>query len=213
MVNGNFIQYCLKIQKVVGDKLPGEEAHLRMAPVNRPFKYIDQYTKDAGVLILLYHKKNEIHTVLIKRPVYNGVHSGQISFPGGKEENSDSNIIDTALRETEEEIGIDKEKHNIIGTLTPLYIPISNIKVHPVISYIPDTPNFKPDKKEVENIIEIKISDLLNPESSITDQNFYENNRMIRAPYFKLGDIKIWGATAMIISEFIEVLESVSPSQ
>lgn len=213
MVKGSFIQYCLKIQKKIESTLPGQKAHLKMAPAKRHFKNIDQYTKDAGVMIILYPKEEEVYTVLIKRPVYNGVHSGQISFPGGKQEETDDNIIETALRETEEEIGISRETHHILGSLTSLYIPVSNTKVQPVISYIEETPIFTPDQKEVEDIIEIKIADLLNPECPVIDQNFYENNRLIRAPYFKFGDKKIWGATAMIISEFIEVLFSVSYSR
>ncbi|MCK5169213.1 MAG: CoA pyrophosphatase, partial [Bacteroidales bacterium] len=155
---------------------------------------------------LLYQKDMDLYISFIQRTEYNGPHSGQISFPGGKLEKRDKNIIETALRESHEEIGINTEKVNIIGQLTPLHIPISNFIVYPVIGMCEDTPTFKADINEVEKIIEIKLQDLINP-NNCTSKEFKYGDLSFVAPIYSPNKLTIWGATAMILSEFLEIIK------
>lgn len=186
--------------------LPGEKAQIKMAPgIRNHFKPTEK-TRKAGVLILLYQKDMDLYISFIQRTEYNGPHSGQISFPGGKLEKRDKNIIETALRESHEEIGINTEKVNIIGQLTPLHIPISNFIVYPVIGMCEDTPTFKADINEVEKIIEIKLQDLINP-NNCTSKEFKYGDLSFVAPIYSPNKLTIWGATAMILSEFLEIIK------
>jgi len=190
-------------------ELPGELAHKKMAPnFRRPFKTSSK-RRNTGVLILLFPKKNQLYTVCIKRTEYEGAHSGQISFPGGKFELGDPTLEYTALRESKEEIGIDPEKVNILGQLTPLHIPVSNFYVLPSVGFYATIPKFKRDPIEVEKIIEIPLSDLLNPENC-TLQKFHDGELAFTAPIYKPKELVIWGATAMIMSEFLEVVKKIN---
>ncbi|HSH50364.1 MAG TPA: CoA pyrophosphatase, partial [Bacteroidales bacterium] len=153
-------------------ELPGEMAQNKMAPkIRRHFKTFSK-RRNAGILILLFAKNNQLYTVCIKRTEYNGAHSGQISFPGGKFEPGDQTLEQTALRESKEEIGIDPEKVSVLGKLTPLYIPVSNFYVLPFVGFYASAPKFNREPDEVEKIIEIPLSDLLNTENC-TLQEFH----------------------------------------
>jgi len=146
--------------------------------------------------------------VLMLRSNYKGVHSSQISFPGGKKEKADNNLKYTALRETEEEIGVLKTDITIIRELTKTYIPPSNFWVTPFIGFVQATPTFTTNY-EVEKIIEISISDLID-EKSLSYKNLttsYMKN--IDVPCFKLNNYTVWGATAMILSEIKDLLKLV----
>lgn len=196
-----------KIKKEIADsKLPGQDAQLKMISYKKKLKPPAKDAKKAGILILLYLKKKDLFTVLIQRNKYPGVHSGQISFPGGQKEKNDKDLIHTAIREAEEELGADLTNINIIGTLTPLYIEVSNFDVLPVIGWLKGTPTFKPDIKEVENIIEIKLKDLLD-DKNIDFLNFTKFGKKIKAPCYSIKKFQIWGATAMIISELVEIIK------
>ena len=209
--SGNqFQRYIQTLQEELQLELPGEQAQLKMAPPHRPTKGSDAESKNAGVLILLYPENSGIYTVLIKRPVYEGVHSGQISLPGGKYEyDKDQNIIDTAFRETHEEVGIHQNAIHLLGQLTPLFIPVSNIHVQPVIGYLNYKPSFIPDSREVDELYKIKINDLLAPECVTEDEIILADQQKIIAPYYKLDHIQVWGATAMILSEFFEIHQKI----
>jgi len=205
-IETQFQRYIQTLREELQLELPGEQAQLKMAPPHRPAKGFDAESRNAGVLILLYPENSGIYTVLIKRPVYKGVHSGQISLPGGKYEyDKDQNIIDTAFRETHEEVGIHQNAIHFLGQLTPLFIPVSNIHVQPVIGYLTKKPSFIPDSREVDKIYKININDLLAPECITEDEIILENQQKIIAPFYKLDHIKVWGATAMILSEFFEI--------
>lgn len=189
-------------------ELPGQEAQMRMAPgVRLPGKK-RAVIKKAGVLILLYPIEQSLYTVFIRRTKYLGIHSGQISLPGGKMEKTDSDIAVTALRETEEEIGINSSDIIIIGYLSQLLIPVSNSLVYPVVGFIPYRPVFKPDLNEVEGVIETPVDEFLQPE---VVQNKIENimSRKVHVPFYNISGNHIWGATAMIISEFTELLQRI----
>jgi len=210
-MDGYTIDSYKKIEQLLKRQLPGQKAQLRMAPTDRPSSQSNRQTRNAGVLLLLYERGGELHTILTRRAVYEGAHSGQVSLPGGKFEMGDRDLFHTALGETHEEIGVIPHDIRIIGKLTPLYIPVSNHMVQPVIGRLTIRPRFIPDDKEVTEIYEIRIADLLKPDCLITNEGIMENNRMINAPFYRYNGIQIWGATAMILSEFLELYSQSHP--
>jgi len=191
-------------------ELPGKAIQYRMAPSERVHGVFpsekNNLTQTGSVLILIFPKNKKINIVLIQRATYPGVHSDQISFPGGKFEKGDKDLIDTALRETKEEIGASVKDIRILGTLTPLFIPVSNIEVHPAVGCILYEPVFKPDKTEVKSIIETPLDYLLRPDI-VKKKTTVIQNMTIQIPYFNFNGRHIWGATAMILSEFLEIIK------
>lgn len=191
--------------------LPGQQAQLLMAPAGRTASLNEKgahcSATRSSVLILLYPEKNRLMTTFILRPQYDGIHSGQISLPGGRFENYDVSLKQTALRETDEEIGVCVPTEQILGKLTPLYIPPSNFIVHPYIGYINSKPSFNPDKIEVKKIIEADIT-LFFDQKNIGSRLFSNKRYKIKAPFFNIDNYHIWGATAMIMSEFCMIIKS-----
>lgn len=190
-------------------KLPGLFAQQKMSPSVRfsgkGFPGNKSLVRNSGVLILLYPKGGEVATVLMERNKYDGVHSGQISLPGGKHEKGDADLIATALRESQEEIGIKPEDVQVIGKLTPLYVPVSNFQILPVVGYVDYQPVFIPEPKEVSQLIEVSLADLFHPSNSKVE-NLSRDKYHIVAPYFEIGPFHVWGATAMMLSEFREII-------
>lgn len=190
--------------------LPGVDAQRRMSPSVR-FTGNKQFDRGrarlSSVLILLYQKDGEWHIPLIQRPKYDGAHSGQVSFPGGKQEQGDASYLDTALRETEEEIGISRDGLMFISQLSSLYIPNSNFVVYPQVCITDNKPVFNPDLREVETVIEVPVRQLLSPD---TIHRFIRsiNGVIVDAPFYKVDNYVIWGATAMILSEFLSLVGS-----
>lgn len=190
------------------NELPGEKAQFRLAPESRPIDLPNTSTVSAGVLILIYPNiKNELCTVFMKRPEYDGHHSAQISFPGGKYEDTDSNITETALRESHEEIGININSVEIIGKITPLFIPVSNFLVYPIIGILKTTPLFDIDRNEVDYLIECSLNRLIY--APIKQTEFNLNGNVYKVPYYDINNEIVWGATSMILSELIDILSDV----
>ena len=194
--------------------LPGLNSQLRMAPAHRAEDLSGKdealpFAKRSAVMILLFPEKELLKTVLIKRSVYEGIHSGQIAFPGGKYENTDKDLETTALRETFEEIGVEPGKIEIVGRLSDLFIPPSNFLVKPFVGYCIQRPTYNIDKKEVQSVIEIDLDDF-RAENRIFEKEFSSGTSglTVKAPYFGINNIEIWGATAMITSELLDVLKS-----
>lgn len=189
--------------------LPGKEAQYRMAGIRR----IENLFPDAditkarpsGVLILFYPRDGKLFTVLIRRQVYNGVHSGQLGFPGGRKEPNDKDLTATALRESEEETGIHPDQVWIKGHLTELFIPPSNSLVLPSVGISLQRPAFQADPQEVAEIIEIPVQELLNPDAQ-TCKPVTAGYWNAEVPCYAIRELIIWGATAMIISELLEIL-------
>ncbi|MDD5150223.1 MAG: CoA pyrophosphatase [Flavobacterium sp.] len=207
----DFLEY---VPKLVGVTLPASEAHYKMAPLERIRNYDSKEIesknpKTAAVMMLFYPKNGKTHLVLIVRNSYEGVHSAQIAFPGGKYETIDQNFENTALRETHEEIGIPPESIEIIMPFTHLYIPPSNFMVYPFLGICRDELIFTPDLDEVAKIIELPLSDFLSDEIiiSTTMTTSYAENILI--PAFKIEEHIVWGATAMMLSELKEVLKNI----
>lgn len=207
----NFNEFILKINSLKNKDLGGLDAQFKMAPQMRlsytKDKIKAQNPKKAAVLALFYpNKMNEVAICLTKRATYNGTHSAQISFPGGKFENIDENLEATALRETFEEVGVDVKSIEIIRELTDVYIPPSNFLATPFIGVSLNEPKFSINH-EVDSIIEVSIKDLTD-NKNITSVNLttsYMTN--IDVPCFKINNHIIWGATAMMLSEIKELIK------
>jgi 8-oxo-dGTP pyrophosphatase MutT (NUDIX family) len=161
-----------------------------------------------GVMILVYSKNKEAHITLIERPVYDGVHSGQIAFPGGANDPTDLNMQETALRELNEEIGINSNLVQVLGQISQVYIPPSKFLVTPFIGVLKQAPQFKKDDFEVKDIIEVPVS-LLFDDSIIKSGKIAigNNGQEITAPYFDIYGHKVWGATAIILGEFKAIMK------
>ena len=189
--------------------LPGTDEQWQMASSDRFIKNFPRFPgKDArvaAVLILLYPHKGTVWTVFMQRPDYNGVHGGQISFPGGKQEAIDNDVIETAFREANEEIGVIKEKINIIGKLTPLFIPVSNMIVTPVIGWTNEKPKYNYNSDEVAFLIEADLKTLLDP-SIVKSKPFEIRGELVDIKYFDYTGNTIWGATAMILHELLIII-------
>ena len=206
-----FSQFKNKIASLQVANLGGLNEQFRLAPSLR-LKYDADKVKannprKAAVLALFYpNKKGQTTFLLIERASYKGTHSAQISFPGGKIDSSDTNLQETALRETFEEVGVVPRSIEIIRELTDVYIPPSNFLATPFIAFLEKKPEFIINY-EVKNTIEVLLEDLLN-ESSLTTVNlttsYMENTNV---PCFKLNGYVVWGATAMILSEIKELLK------
>ncbi len=206
----DFLKYVPKIKQ---EKLLAEQAHLKMVPVERvleveKFKNGSNNPKKAAVMMLIYPKNNKSHLALIVRNTYAGVHSAQIGFPGGKVELEDNSLIQTALRETHEEIGIHPDKIEVIKSFTEVFIPPSNFIVAPFLGISYTELEFIEQVEEVSGIIEFPLLDFLNEKTivnKIMDTSYGTN---IEVPTFYIKEHYVWGATAMMMSELKEVLKS-----
>jgi 8-oxo-dGTP pyrophosphatase MutT (NUDIX family) len=191
--------------------IPGQEAQELMMPtLSDKSRFSLEAKKDAregGVMILLYLKDGEVHFPLIQRPDYDGVHAKQMSFPGGKRDLEDKDLTATAIRETDEEVGIEGDKIEILGSLTELYIIASNFNVLPIIGVMNEIPVFTADEYEVDEIIEVRLVDLMNEEKQKEKPLNILQGITINAPYFDLNGKVVWGATAMILSELKWILQ------
>ncbi len=204
-----FSFFVSQLSEKLKNPLPGESAHQTMQASSKlrlNYKPNDR-TRKSAVLILFYPYQNQIYFPLILRPAYDGVHSGQVAFPGGRYELSDENLTRTALRESQEEIGLRLTDVKILGQLTELFIPPSNFFVLPVIGYIPYRPDFFPDAREVEDVFEIRL-DEISDSQIIGSSNILIRGEQVFAPHYEVQGYKIWGATAMMISELLSVLNS-----
>lgn len=200
-----------KLSSAFNNELPGWDAHRKMINYDRPspgdIDKIDPEARPSAVLALLYLKNEKVHTVLIERNVYEGTHSGQIGFPGGKPESVDNNLWQTALREANEELSIIPEKVQLIGELTKVYIPPSRFLVSPYLAYTKEIPNFIPDQKEVQQALEIPIEQFFD-QTRLKEKYLYLDalNTRMKIKYYDIQDKVIWGATAMMLSEISELL-------
>ena len=193
--------------------LPGKSAQDIMIPHPDRNKYkVVENHKKAGVMILLFQKEEIWHLVLIKRTQHpNDKHSGQISLPGGQLDKRDKDIRDCAIRETHEEIGVRPSDIKILQSLTPIYVPVSQFMVYPQVGfYNGEISTFRKQDDEVESMIFVPLEHLLN-DQMIQKKDIIIRERLIKSvPYFKIGSHIIWGATAMILSEFKQWIKEIS---
>ena len=202
-----------RLQQRLQHPLPGKPAHEKMLPKvpggNRvKFKNSGAPRKGA-VLILLYENDGKIHFPLIQRPLYEGVHSGQIALPGGRYEEDDSDLIATALREANEEVGVPTREVNVIGQLSEFMVSASNHLVLPVIGYSVSKPSFIPDPREVDEIVEATLDELLDSGRLKEKEIVTAHGYRLRSPYYDIQGKVVWGATAMMLSEFVELIREI----
>jgi 8-oxo-dGTP pyrophosphatase MutT (NUDIX family) len=211
----NFENVIATLKSGLQQPLPGASAQQKMAPI-QPGQGRSRIVpagvvpRKSGVLVLIYPKFDQAHLVLMLRPDYGGVHSGQVSFPGGKQETNDPTITHTALREAEEELGIRPDAVNVLGALSDLYIPPSNALVTPTVGFANERPNFRPDSREVAAVIEADLAHFLKLEVWKTIDMRVGKGVLRNTPYFALEHYKIWGATAMMLSELTALLNNFS---
>ena len=191
--------------------LPGQDAQYIMAGENIRHKKIDLNAlsnfKKSAVCLLFYEYEQDIYFALMKRPATHQYHASQSALPGGSCD-GDETYEETAVRELYEETGIAISSENIIGRLTPLYIPVSNFYIQPIVACINSKPLFKPSKDEVEELIEYKLRDILDESIvSETTVNLTNTGIKIKAPYFNVQGNVLWGATAMLLSEVKQLLK------
>jgi 8-oxo-dGTP pyrophosphatase MutT (NUDIX family) len=197
------------LKKRLSLPLPGDLAHalLRAIPVGDITPEFDHKLppRPGGVLILLYQEGREIKFPLIKRQEYLGAHSGQVSLPGGKAEPGEDSVM-AALREGEEEIGINREEPNVLGTLSNFVVIPSNFMITPVVATLGNKPVFKPDSYEVAKILFCSLEDLIK-EDAIQQREILAGGKFrMMAPHFAIEGEIVWGATAMMLNEFRSIL-------
>ncbi|MBN4072599.1 CoA pyrophosphatase [Crocinitomix catalasitica] len=162
--------------------------------------------RTSAVLVLLYLDDNVLHSVLTERQTYEGNHSGQMSFPGGKMEESDQSPVDTALRECREEIGVGQNSIQIIGQLTNVFIPVSNFLVHPFVGFVNEKPETILDEREVKSIIHFPISELMDENSRVQTKIKLGGGLNLKdIEAFMIQDKIVWGATALICNELKQI--------
>lgn len=192
-------------------ELPGLEAQLKLSPPYREMADLEEVKKRnpriAAVLIMLHeNEEGNIEFPVILRQIYNGVHSNQFSLPGGGFEPEDINVSYTAIREAVEELGVEEENIEVVKQLTELYIPPSNYLVYPFVGIHYGVPQFVAEEREVLEIISLDLEAFLSAEPEVFDKKF--SDYVVEIPGYKLGEeAYIWGATAMILSEFATLLE------
>ncbi|RJE75486.1 hypothetical protein BGP76_19305 [Reichenbachiella sp. MSK19-1] len=204
-------RFVSSLREVLEVGLPGIKAQHIMAParmseVKRTFAHKTP-PRESAVLILFYPEDGQVKFPLIVRPVYQGVHSGQIALPGGKQEEEDGDLAVTALRETHEEIGVPAQQVKMIGKLSRHYIPPSNFNIEPYLGYVTEKPVFVKDQIEVEEILEVDLADIQNADLRKKMWIKPYEGVQIEAPYFDIQERVVWGATAMILSELSELIK------
>lgn len=202
-----------KFSEELKNGVPGEKSHLKMAPINRPLSSVAIKTssniRESAVSINLFPDPDAsmIKCILIQRPTYEGAHSGQVSFPGGKKEIDDEHLEYTARRETFEEVGIPINTGLLLGELTEVYIPISSFLVRPYIFYHEELPSLVPDSREVDHVFSFSLSELIDDTSiSTMDVRFSTGIIQKNIPCFVLNGKEIWGATALILNELRDLI-------
>jgi len=206
----DFATFIDKLKIRLQQPLPGLTAHSVMASETRlklKMPSPNERTRESAVLILFYPSDNQVFIPLILRPQYDGVHGGQMAFPGGRAEKEDEHLERTALREAQEEIGVRVSDITILGKLTKLFIPPSNFYVQPVVGFMTRKPDFYPDPREVDKVIEITLENLKNPEI-IGRKTLFVRGVEVDTPFYEILNTTVWGATAMMVSELLMIIES-----
>jgi 8-oxo-dGTP pyrophosphatase MutT (NUDIX family) len=211
----NFDEFLISIANLHEKPLPAESSQFKMSPPYRQ-QLIDlqrekmKSAKNSAVLALFYpDAQQNTKLMLMLRKTYKGVHSAQIGFPGGKREKEDTSLQMTALRETEEEIGVPRQQIEVLKALSPLYIPPSNFNVFPFIGICRNQPIFTKEESEVEDLIEVTLTDVFDNSNIVTKRVKTSYNIEVEVPAYKLNEHLVWGATAMMLSEIKDLLKEV----
>ncbi len=208
-----FTEFTKYIPKILNQQLPALEAHMKMSPLERVPSLDKDFYKDknprvSAVMMLFYPIGGITNLALIKRNAYPGIHSSQISFPGGKAEPEDKSIEETALRETYEEIGVLPGAMEIVMPFSEIYIPPSNFLVYPFLGVAAEEPAFTPNPDEVVELIHLPLDTLLDDSIIVNADMQTSYSQSIAVPAFRVQAHIVWGATAMILSELKETIKS-----
>lgn len=208
MSKDNYEDFISDLKQKFKGSLPGETAQYKLAPHYRDkIKLSDLKGHRTGsVMLFIFPEKNMPHLLFIERAEDGKVHSGQIAFPGGKQDATDESLLHTAVRETFEETGLQINSGDIIGELTPLYIPPSNFLVYPFVAFKNYKPEFIPSVKEVKNVISISLAELIRENAISLTEKHQTYRGEVMAPAYVVSNVKIWGATSMILSEFLSLV-------
>ena len=192
------------------EELPGAAAHEQLAIVHRDkFTQAPLHALQSAVCLLLFPKEERIHVVYIQRAQHpNDKHSGQISFPGGAKEDTDTDLQATAIRELAEETGILLPESNILGPLSPIYIPVSNFEVQPFMAYLTERPSVLKQESEVAEIFSVELAHMMRKEILYKDMEV-RGWRIKNTPFFDINGKTLWGATAMITNEMRAIMDDV----
>ena len=197
------------VRKALEQPRPGLRAQINMSPRPRAPAMSNAPARAGSVLLLLYPLDGRLHLVLTRRTEELPSHKGQISLPGGAQKAGES-FEEAALREAHEELDLDPDEIQVLGRLTPLYIPPSNYCIRPVVGYTPARPTFHPNPREVAEVLEVPLAELLDP-STVREEDWHLRGIMVRVPFFAVKEHKVWGATAMVLAEFVELVRSAMP--
>jgi 8-oxo-dGTP pyrophosphatase MutT (NUDIX family) len=201
-----------RLTKRLREPLPGMRAHepLRATPSGNLLPKFEHKVppRPGSVLIVLYPEQQSIVFPLIKRPAYLGAHSDQVSFPGGKAEPGET-VIETALREAEEEIGISRDSVKILGMLSEFFVIPSNFMVTPVVGISTQAPKLIPDAIEVARILHGDVMALAGDDAIKTREIMAAGLYRMKAPHFEIEGEVVWGATAMMLNEFRWILKEI----
>ncbi|MCP4539783.1 MAG: CoA pyrophosphatase [Chloroflexi bacterium] len=194
------------IRAAMRGPLPGIQAQITMAPIPRALELpAGAKSRQAGVLLLLYPIRTVLHLMLTVRTSNLNHHSGQISLPGGGLEKEDASLQETALREAREETGIVTDELEMLGPLTPLYIPPSNNLIYPFVAYTPQRPAFRLDPREVAELLDVSLRLLLNP-ATRSEEEWKWRGAPLHVPFYAVNEHKVWGATAIVLAEFLALI-------
>jgi len=197
------------LKETLKGELPGTRAHSKMLPPGRRLKFVENElatVKQSSILLLLFPEGDHLYTCLTKRPRTMRYHPGQISFPGGKVEKEDLSAEMTALREAREEVGLDHTGIEILGKLSDLYVEVSKFSIQPFLAWADQKPDFVVDFGEVEELILFPVSDFVRNEV-ISETEMETVSGSLQVKYYPFNGEIVWGATAMILSELIEILK------
>lgn len=207
-------QLINSLKNALEGALPGMDAQYRMAPQHRQRIALEKlkaesYRPSAVMILFCEDGSGTTFLPLTERMTYNGAHSGQVSLPGGKFEDADGDLMRTAIRECYEEIGI--REVEVIGRLTPLFIPVSGFMVHPYIGFCKvKDPVMKNQEREVKTLIRLRLEDLLNDTIVKEGEMQVAGSLNIKTPWFEVEGLRVWGATAMILSELKELIKTIA---
>ena len=206
-ISKNKPSFIKSLEKILSSKLPGEKAHdiMRTGPkFPKPLEYMKKKAIPSAVLILLFPNNNTFNFILTLRSKKVETHKGQISLPGGAQEQNES-LEKTALRETEEEIGVSPETIELIGRLSTLYVPFSGFDIHPYVGWATEMPEINISVEEVDKIISVPVTELIDS-NNLRIKNTSLRGIPVKMPYFNLKNEIVWGATSMILSEFKQLI-------
>jgi 8-oxo-dGTP pyrophosphatase MutT (NUDIX family) len=200
----SFTSFIEKLRHHLQQPLPGGTAHAVMNASSSRWLHVkpDDQTRKSAVLVVFYPMGDQVCFPLIVRPVYDGAHSGQVAFPGGKYELTDESLMHTALREAQEEVGVNISEVKILGSLSEVFIAASNFVVVPFVGYVDRRPDFVADPREVERILEVDVNGFSTP---VTGEIQVRGEQLV-VPYYEVDGEVVWGATAKMISELLLVI-------